>query len=99
MLRLCRTGRHGLRLSHRLEQSVDDLRLVLLAGSLDLFDLLVSLLVGLVLGLLVACGVLRLELLEFIFLGLAVGINLLLGLVTSLSYSLCPVCGLGNLSH
>lgn len=47
-----------MRLKDGLEQILDDLVLVLLAGLLDLLDLGLGLLVGLLLGLLVALGVL-----------------------------------------
>ena len=50
---------HGLDLEDGLEQVLDDLGLALLAGLLDLLDPGVGLLVGLVLGLLVALVVLH----------------------------------------
>jgi hypothetical protein len=81
-------GRYGLNLKDGLQQVLDHLALVLLSSCLDVADLGLGLLAGLILGLLVALGVLCLELLELVLLGLAVGIYFFLGFVSGLAYSL-----------
>ena len=83
--------RHRVDREDGLEQVVDNLVLALPPGGFNLANLGLSLLIGFVLGLLVALCVLCLELLELGLLLSAVRLNLLLGFVASFPHSLCAV--------
>lgn len=85
-------GRDRLHVEHGAEEVLDDASLALLPRGPDILDLLLGLLVGGVLGFLVALGVLGLELLVLVLLGGLVVCDLLLGLVAGLLDALRPDC-------